>query len=199
MTLQTTAWTATATAMYSQFFSPKYATGTDLNYANYVCKAVNTDDSNSVNVLVDGADVTFTMQATDVNWQATLTADQAESSPTATTVDEVVALGTAFTYTDTPTDAWQYGSVAIDDQATWQVVFECYGVRPVTALSDTLTELAEGDLDYNAGAQVFTSQSDLTLLYATDDAAADVTYTIVQGAASLAAAATAVAATLALF
>jgi len=198
MVLQTTAWTATSTAIYTQYFSPEYATGTDLNYANYVCQAVNVDDQNSINVLSDGAAVTTVMQATDVNWSATFTADQAESSPTATTVTEVQALGTAFTYTGTPDDAWTYGSVDIDDTATWQLVFECYGVRPVDALSDDLDELVEGELSFNAGAIVFTSESDLTELYHSV-AATDFTQDIVQGAASLAAAATAVAVSLALF
>merc|ERR1712226_1548365 len=155
--------------------------------------AKNADDGNGNDALADAATVDTVMQATDVNWPATITAD----SP----ADEaaVIALGTAFTYTDTPDDASTQGSVAIENANTWQLIFECSGVRPVTALSTGLNELAAGDLDYNAGAKVFTATDDLTALYETGDATADVTFAVVQGAASLAAAATEVAVSLALF
>jgi hypothetical protein len=79
------------------------------------------------------------------------------------------------------------------------LVFECFGARPVTATSDELDDLAEGDLDYAAGAVVYAASDDMTTSYKTADDTADETFTVVQGAASLAAAATAVAVSLAHF
>jgi len=199
MVFQSASWTATGIEVYTQYFAPKYAT--DSAYANYICQADNADNANTPpeSVVADGATVSWVMQSTTDNWETNLATDQALSSGSATTVTEVSALGTAFTYTDTPTDAWTYGSVAVDDTADFELVFTCVGVRPVTAASTGLIDLAEGALAYVAGAVVYTAEDDLTVVYQTGADTADSSYTVVQGAASLAAAATAVAVSLALF
>lgn len=79
------------------------------------------------------------------------------------------------------------------------MVFTCYGVRPNDAASTDLDDFVDGTtLEFNGGAIVYTAEDDLTELYhsvMTTDLETD----MVQGAASLAAAATAVAVSLALF
>merc|ERR1719454_146576 len=85
LVLQSTTWTATSTQVYTQYFAPKYAT--DSEYANYVCKAVNVDDSNGDNVLANDADVTTTMQVTGTNWETNFGANiQLADSDTVTSV-----------------------------------------------------------------------------------------------------------------
>lgn len=64
LVLQSNQWTATGTEVYTQYFSPKYATDST-QYANYVCSAA----QDGSGYTVDDAAVSTVKQVTATNWE----------------------------------------------------------------------------------------------------------------------------------
>jgi len=108
--------------------------------------------------------------------------------------------GTAFTFTDTDSVIKQESSMSGVTAPGWSQL-ACWGNRVIDLESTTIDAMVSGDMSFDAGAMIFPDSADTAaaVTYTSTELTDLKVFSVTQGAASLVAAATAVAVSLALF
>jgi len=108
--------------------------------------------------------------------------------------------GDAFTFTDADNLIQQASAMDGEAAPAWSQ-FACWGNRVIDLESTTIDAMVSGDMSFDAGAIIFPNSADASeaVTYTSAELTDLKVFSVTQGAASLVAAATAVAVSLALF